>query len=100
MSRDWRCHAHYVDDFKPEAGDPLHKPAEGSLVGQFGAKGGPVRAGSDLAVVELRAQRTVCLAAETDLICEWSHGYASQLVVDTCCQRPWAAESASSPDFG
>jgi hypothetical protein len=52
LSRDWRCYSHYVNDFEPEAGDPLHKPAKGSLVGQFGAEGGPVRACSDLAVVE------------------------------------------------
>ena len=31
-------------DFKPKAGDPLHKPGEGSLVGQLGAEGGCVRA--------------------------------------------------------
>jgi hypothetical protein len=62
-----------VDDFKPKAGDPLHEPGEGSHVGQFGAKGGRVRAGGDLAVVELCAQRSVCLADESGLICAWWH---------------------------
>jgi hypothetical protein len=76
-----------VDDDKPEAGDPLYEPGEGSLVGQLGAEGGRVRACGDLAVVELRAQRPAGLAAESDLICVWSHwDYASQSVVDASRQ--------------
>jgi hypothetical protein len=72
----------HVDDFKPEADDPLYKPGEGSLVGQLGAECGRLRACGDLAVVELRAQRSAGLASETDLTCEWTHlDYASQSVV-------------------
>jgi len=41
----------HVDHFKPEAGDPEHKPGEGPLVGQLGAKGCCVRVDRDLAVV-------------------------------------------------
>jgi hypothetical protein len=72
----------HVDDFKPKADDPLNKPGEGSLIGQLGAEGGRLRACPDLAVVELRAQRSAGLAAESDLICAWLHwNYASQSVV-------------------
>ena len=60
-------------DFKPKARDPLHEPGEGSLVGQFGAEGGCVRARGDFAVVELCAQRSVCLAGESDLVDVWRH---------------------------
>ena len=60
-------------DFKPKAGDPLHEPGEGSLVGQLGAEGGCVRARGDFAVVELCAQRSVCLAGESDLVDVWRH---------------------------
>jgi hypothetical protein len=78
----WLCHQVHVDDFKPEADDPLYKPGEGSLVGQLSAERRRLRACGDLAVVELRAQRSAGLAAETDLICEWTHlDYASQSVV-------------------
>jgi hypothetical protein len=58
----------HIDYFKTEADDPLYKPGEGSLVGQLGAEGGRIRACGDLAVVELRAQRSAGLAAESDLI--------------------------------
>jgi len=59
----------HVDDFKPEIGDPSHEPAEGSLIWQLGAKGCRAGAGTDLAVVEFRAQRGARLARESDLIC-------------------------------
>jgi hypothetical protein len=65
--RGWLCHPVHVDDFKPEADDPLYKPGEGSLIGQLGAEGGRLRARGDLAVVELCAQRSAGLAAEGDL---------------------------------
>jgi hypothetical protein len=64
----WLCHQVHIDYFKTEADDPLYKPGEGSLVGQLGAEGGRIRACGDLAVVELRAQRSAGLAAESDLI--------------------------------
>jgi hypothetical protein len=51
-----------VDDFQPEAGDPLYQPGQGSLIGQLGAEGCHAWAGADLAVVECRAQRGACLA--------------------------------------
>src|SRR5690348_11977186 len=60
LIRRWRtrlCHQVHVEDFKPEAYDPLDQPGEGSQVGQLGAQGGRLRARDDLAVVELRAQR-------------------------------------------
>ena len=80
--RGWLCHQVHVDDFKPEADDPLYKPGEGSLVGQLGAKGGRLRVYGHLAVVELRAQRSAGRAAETDLIGEWTHlDYASQSMI-------------------
>jgi hypothetical protein len=63
-----RCHELYADNFKPEAGNPLHKPAQGGLVGQFGAEDGRVRARADRAFVELRAERSVRLAGENDLV--------------------------------
>ena len=66
--RRWLCHQVHIDYFKTEADDPLYKPGEGSLVGQLGAEGGRIRACGDLAVVELRAQRSADLAAESDLI--------------------------------
>jgi hypothetical protein len=72
----------HVDHDKPQADDPLYEPGEGSLVGQLGAEGGRVRARGDLAVVQLCAQRSARLAAESDLICVWSHWDASQSVVD------------------
>jgi len=63
-----------VDDLKPEFGDPLHKPREGSLVGQLGAECSCIRAQADFAVVELRAERSVRLAGESDLVGTWWHG--------------------------
>jgi hypothetical protein len=66
--RRWLCHQVHIDYFKTEADDPLYKPGKGSLVGQLGAEGGRIRACGDLAVVELRAQRSAGLAAESDLI--------------------------------
>jgi hypothetical protein len=77
----------HIDDFKTEADDPLYKLGEGSLVGQLCAESGRIRACGDLAIVELRAQRSAGLAAESDLIHRRSHwDYASQLVVDTSHQ--------------
>lgn len=64
----WRRHEAHVDDFKPEAGDPLHQPGKGCLIWQLGAKGCGARAYGDLAVVEFRAQRGTRLAAERDLV--------------------------------
>src|SRR5262249_26437446 len=63
--RGWRRHDQHADDFEPKAGDPLDEPGERGLVGHLGAQGGRVRARGDLAVVELRAQRAVCLAGES-----------------------------------
>jgi hypothetical protein len=68
-----------VDDFESEAGDSLHEAGEGGGVGQFGAQGGGVWAGGDLAVVELRAEGGTGLAGEGDFVGLWSHrGHASQ----------------------
>ena len=79
-----------MDDFKPKADNPLHKAAKGSLIGQFGVEGGGVRARADLAFVKLRAECSVCLAGENDLVCVWSHwDYASQLVVGVGRQHAW-----------
>ena len=58
-----------VDYFELEAGDPLHEPGQGCLVGQVGAKGCGAWADGDLAVVEFGAQRGTCLAGEGDLVC-------------------------------
>jgi hypothetical protein len=62
-----------VDNFKPKVGHPLHKPREGSVVGYLGAEGSRIRAQADFAVVELRAERSVCLAGESDLVGAWWH---------------------------
>jgi hypothetical protein len=64
----WRRHEVHVDQFKPEAGDPLQEPGEGCLIGQLSAKGRRARADGDLAVVEFRAQCSARLAAERDLV--------------------------------
>jgi hypothetical protein len=64
----WRRHEAHEDYFEVEAGDPLHKPGQGCLIWQLGAKGCRAWAGGDLAVVEFRAQRGTRLAAESDLI--------------------------------
>ena len=68
-----RCHEQYADNFKPKADNPLHKPAQGGLIGQFGAEDGRVRARADLAFVELCTERSVRLAGENDLVCARSH---------------------------
>jgi hypothetical protein len=68
-----RWHEQYADNFKPEADDPLHKPAQGSLIGQFGAEDGCVRARADLAFVKLCTERSVRLAGEDDLVYARSH---------------------------
>ena len=64
----WRCHEVHVDNFEPEAGDPLNEPGEGRLIGQFGAEGCPPPGYGDIAVVEFRAQGSARLAREGDLI--------------------------------
>jgi hypothetical protein len=80
----------HIDHDKSQSDDSLYQPGEGSLVRQLGAEDGRVRARGDLAVVELRAQRSARLAAESDLICVWSHwDYASQSVVDAGRQSAW-----------
>jgi hypothetical protein len=72
----------HIDDDKPETDDPLYQPGEGSLVRQLGAEDGRVRACGDPAFVELCSQRSARLAAESDLICVWSHWeYAPESVV-------------------
>jgi hypothetical protein len=73
----------HLDDDEPEADDPLYESGEGSLICQVGVERGRIWPRCELAFVELCAQRSACLAAESDLICEWSHwDYASQSVVD------------------
>jgi hypothetical protein len=73
----------HVEDLKTEADDPLDQPGQGRLIGQLGAECGRLRARDDLAVVELRTQRSASRAAETDLIREWSHwDYASPSMVN------------------
>jgi hypothetical protein len=64
----WRRHEAYADYFEVEADDPLHKPGQGCLIWQLGAKDCRAWANGDLAVVEFRAQRGTCLAPESDLI--------------------------------
>ena len=64
----WRRHEAYEDYFEIEAGDPLHKPGQGCLIWQLGAKGCRARADGDLAVVEFRAQGAACLTRESDLV--------------------------------
>jgi hypothetical protein len=84
-----RCHQQYADNFKPEPDDPLHQPAQGGLVGQFGAEDGRVRARADLAFVELRTERSVRLTGENDLVYARSHSvYTSQLVVALAASVP------------
>jgi hypothetical protein len=65
----WRCHEVHVDDFEPEAGDPLNEPGQGRLIGQFGAEGCHSAAYGDIAIVEFRTQGGTRLARESDLIC-------------------------------
>jgi len=45
----------HVDQFQPEAGDPLQEPGEGCLIWQLGAKSRRPRANGYLAVVEFCA---------------------------------------------
>jgi hypothetical protein len=71
--RRWRCHDLHVDDFQSKAGDPLHELGERGLVGQVGAERGCALARRDRAVVELRAQYSICLAGEGDLVCVCPH---------------------------
>jgi hypothetical protein len=58
-----------VDDFQPQAGDPVDQPGQGPLIWQFGAEGGRARADADFAVIEFGAQCGTCLAREGDLVC-------------------------------
>jgi hypothetical protein len=58
----------HVDQLEAEAGDPLHEPGKGSLIGQLSAKGCGARADSDLAVIELRPQCGARLTRESDLV--------------------------------
>src|SRR5262245_2833421 len=67
--RRWGCHDLHVEDFESKAGDPLHELGERGLVGQVGAERSCARARGDRAVVELRAQDSVRLAGESDLVC-------------------------------
>ena len=62
-----------VDHFKCESDDPLDDSPEGSLIWQFGAKGGRGLAYDDLAVVEFCAQRRTGVTREGYLVCVWSH---------------------------
>jgi len=59
----------HVNDFQPEAGDPLNEPGQGRLIGQLGAEGRHSPAYPDVAVVEFRTQGSARLARESDLIC-------------------------------
>ena len=68
-----RCHELYTNNFESKADNPLHKPAQGGLIGQFGAEDGRVRARADLAFVELRTERSVRLTGENDLVYARSH---------------------------
>jgi hypothetical protein len=65
----WWRYAVYVDHLEAEAGDPLHEPGQGTLIGYLGVQGGRIGAYGDLAVIEFRAQRGAGLAHESDLIC-------------------------------
>ena len=72
-----RSHKVHVDNFEPQAGDPLHQPDEGRRIREFGAEGGRALANGDLAVVEFRAKHRTGLASERDLIrLEWHRRYA------------------------
>jgi hypothetical protein len=62
-----------MDQFEPQAGDPLHEPGEGCLIGQLGAQGGDAQAYIDLAVVEFRAQCRARFTRESDLVSSCSH---------------------------
>jgi hypothetical protein len=97
-------HSVHVDHFKPEDGDPLHEPGEGSLIGQLGVQGGRAWAGDDLAIIEFRAHSGAGLAGESDVI-SLQNGYVSSVrwymctssVPDEwlCVITPWRVKSAS-----
>jgi hypothetical protein len=57
-----------VDNFRPEADDPLYEPEKGCLIWQVDVKCCRARPYADFAVVEFRPQRSACLASESDLI--------------------------------
>ena len=63
-----RRHPVHIEDFQSKAGDPVHEPDQGRLVGQLNAKGRRAGAHDDLAVVEFRAQHPARLAGEGSLI--------------------------------
>ena len=58
-----------IDDFEPEAGNPLHQPGQSPLIWQLGTEGCRAWADADLAVVEYRVQSGARLASKGDLIC-------------------------------
>lgn len=58
----------HIDHFKPETGDPLQQPSEGSLIGQVGAENRGTTTYNDFTVVEFRAQLAARLARERDLV--------------------------------
>ena len=78
-----------MDQFKPEAGDPLHQPGQGSLIWQLGAKGGRARTYGDLAVVEFRAQCGAGLAVKvTSYVCDRSTVRPRSLLVQRAASVP------------
>ena len=97
----WRRHEAQEDNFEVQAGDPQHEPGQGCLVWQFGAKGCRTWANGYLAVVEFRAQRGACLAAESDLIRWGCHQVnASQSPVHACGQHAWPLSLHRHPPGG
>jgi hypothetical protein len=95
----------HIDHFKPEAGDPLQQPSEGSLIGQFGAENRGTATYSDFAVIEFRAQCTARLAGERDLVCPWSHGVNSlaiscSRIVYSLYQSAWPPDLRHHPPAG
>jgi len=58
----------YIDQLESQAGDPLQKSVEGTLIWQLGSQHRGARAHVDPAVVEFRAQHGTCLAHESDLV--------------------------------
>ncbi len=103
--RGWRRHDVHIDHFKPEAGDPLQQPREGSPIGQLGAENRCTATYSDFAVIEFRAQRAARLARERDLVCLWSHyGYPLAIsysrAVHSLCQSAWPPDRRHHPPAG
>jgi len=47
----------YIDQLESQAGDPLQKSVEGTLIWQFGSQRRGAGAHADVAVVEFRAAR-------------------------------------------